>query len=243
MWQPSWLGALDLFVGPSVEHFAFSHALRMSPQDFLRGAQTSASVTNYALRSAISGDERPLDQLERSSSLAPALHTALENEARKLRASGAAAIEAALDGLDAERRRLDHADAALTHAHLVIGATRDFFPRGGGGRHVLGIGSHLSVCGNADAKLWTLDAQGDLLEEEGCTVRLHVTMSSASGTSEEAPKGGYLFEASVDGESLLAMARGHDEDLHFTLVDVDGRTDGDAFWEAGTEMSDLLSKA
>ena len=77
----------------------------------------------------------------------------------------------------------------------------------------------------------------------GSSTNVHVTMSSASGTSEEAPKGGYLFEASVDGESLLAMARGHDEDLHFTLVDVDGRTDGDAFWEAGTEMSDLLSKA
>lgn len=217
-------------VAPAIEDFVFAQALRISEHDFLAGARHAALVTNEAAAAAILGDEAPLEALERTNSLTPTLHGSFEEEAIRLRAGAAASRDAALGELEAEQRRLD-ASVALSHVHLLVGATRDLFPHGGSQRHVLSIGSHLSVVGDATDNLWSVDTQGELLGDMGCTVSLRVSL----GEDAAAPEGrGYLFEAAVTGDMLLREAA--DDELHFQLADVHGRT-GDTFWAAAHEVA------
>jgi hypothetical protein len=219
-----------------VEEFVFSHALRISEKELLRGARLAAVATNDACTAGLCGDSRPLETLERSSSLTPALHGALLEEIESARSAGDEKVHGMLAELDAERSRLLDEPVMLTHTLLLIGATRDYFPRDATRRHVLNIGSHLSVCGAAEDKLWSIDTQGSLLEGHGCSVL--TTVSIGSEGSSEARMGSrphtYVFEAAVDAEMILAEGA-CDDLLQFQLADIGGRTDGDVFWSRAQE--------
>ena len=263
MAQPSASRALDIVIGPAVENFIFEHT-NLSETDFrasaclatcppafphtsstvrgsnpaVNGAKLAIGEVNGALRASLQGDMRYLEALERSNSLTPALHTALEDEIYKLREEGAE-THAALDRIGNEDScRTTH---ELTHTQLVVGAIRDFFPRQGHVEHlgseraVLAIGSHLTVCGRAQDNLWSMETQGQLLEDLGCTIRLTVGIDSSATSAPDATQREYIFEAGVDPDMLL-QAPGHDE-LHFQLADIHSRTDGDRFWSTRPQIS------
>ena len=103
--QPSWQGAFDLFMAPTVEDFVFRRALRLSEKNILAGARQAALVTNEAMRAGLRDDMSHLDALERGA-LTPALHAALDEEISQVRAGGAAKIQAALGELESESERL-----------------------------------------------------------------------------------------------------------------------------------------
>ena len=222
-------------IGPAVDDFVFTQALQMSEKEFLTGARHAAIITNDAMRAALNGDVRPLDGLERSGSLTSALYSAIEDELHQSRTGGTPEIETTLRSLDAERRRLD-GPVQLADTLLLVGATRDFFQSGGEllgveqrQRHVLAIGSHLSVCGHDDHGLWSIEKQGELLDKEGCSIHLRVSIGGAEPNT-------YLFEAAVTGEMLRWPDEANDGNkLQFQLADINGRTDGE-FWSTAHEV-------
>ena len=82
------------------------------------------------------------------------------------------------------------------------------------------------------------ETQGELLMTEGCTIQLSVSIgdadasASADGGEDGRRRHEYLFEAAVDGATLLGR---DDDDLQFQLVDINGRTGGD-FWSTAHEV-------
>lgn len=230
-----------MMVAPAIEDFVFTMAMRVDQTEFLHGARHAAAAVNQARRAAMQGDARYMEALERSHSLTPALHSALEDELRR----ACDASDAMRDELDDEQSCLDAGTVELSHTHLVVGAMRDYFPQRAEGRKVLSLGSHLSVCGREEDNLWSIDTQGQLLEDEGCSIRLTVSLGSAeqeASAADAAKSVEYVFEAAVDCDMILERP-GHDE-LHFQLADIQGRTDGDAFWSRAQAVGmDTLWKA
>lgn len=228
---------LDILAMPCIENFIFAQALRLNEAEFLDGARHAVAAVNHARRTAVRGDERYMEALDRSHSLAPALQTILQNEARRV-CSDALGSKAALEQLSEEQSCLDAGSMDLTHTHLVVGAMRDYFPQSAEGYYMLSLGSHLSVCGREKHNLWSIDTQGRLLEDEGCSIRLTVHVGRGAETSDaETNEYGYVFEAAVDGAMILDQP-GHNE-LHFQLVDIQGRTNGDAFWSRAVRVGVL----
>lgn len=220
-----------MVIAPIVEDFIFTQALRINEQEFLGGAKQAVVAVNQALRKAMQGDGRYMEALERSHSLTPALHDALMDEISELRDGDS--TDTKLCKLDFEQRSLDAGLVELTHTQLVVGAMRDFFPRRPEERSFLAIGSHLQVCGRAEDNLWSVDTQGQLIEDEGCSIRLTVDVGGAE-RSDAAGNNEYIFEAAVDNDMILERP-GHNE-LHFQLADIRGRTNGDAFWSTAHEV-------
>ena len=225
-------------IGPAVDDFVFTQALQMSENDFLTGAKHAALISNEAMREALHGDDKSLDSLERSGSLTSALYSAIDKEVHQSRNGGAPKIETTLESLDAERRRLLDGPVELVDTLLLVGATREYYRSGGEllgveqqQRHVLNIGSHLSVCGHDDHRLWSIEKQGELLDKEGCSIHLRVSI----GDAEREPNT-YLFEAAVTGEMLRWPDEANDGNtLQFQLADINGRTNGE-FWSTANEV-------
>ena len=150
------------------------------------------------------------------------------------------------------RRELEYADAqgltiipALASGEseesvpmLIIGAQRDVFPRRQQQhhQHQLSIGSHLIVCDRSPECLWSSQRQVELLEELGCSIHCVVSFGDSATTATPALK--YVFETHVTGEMLLRSDGSTDqpEEMCFSLADINGRTDGNAFWLAAHEV-------
>jgi len=231
--RPTWTGAMDMMIRPGVEDFILSHAFDMEEDDLLHGALLAGRAVNGAVHDALSvGDSDTLDALESADALTPVLHAALIEEVAQIRARGDAHVEDQLAQLERERRQLDSGPAQISRTLLVVGAQRDYFPRAHE-QHRLAIGSTLVVCDHCTKGLWGVERQRQLLEDRGCHVQAVVSFGEAGSPGVEQEQL-YTFEASFDG---LTLTGEQEDELSLCLADVNGRTDGDAFWEQATPVS------
>lgn len=240
--KPSWSGAVDCMIGPGVEDFVMTQAVSMSHDEFLLGASQAALSVNGAVHEALKGNGRPLDLLERES-LTSALHSALHAEIGSVQSAGDEAVRRRCAQLVAERKQLEQATPTLAGTLLVVGAQRDDFLRGGHYLHRLEVGSHLIVCDDTDEGLWAVERQKQLLVEKGCTVQLSVafappaeeeaTAAASATRGDEGVGHFYTLEASFTGGQLTGDER---DDLQFAVADINGRTDGAAFWAQAQQV-------
>lgn len=215
----------DAMIHPQVRKFCLSSALRMNEADLLRGGAAAAhAVLSASAAKRLHGDPDPLAELATSGSLHPYLHSMLANTGQH---GDSVALEA-------QHRRHLGATATLEHARLIVGARRSTYVSSD--RTVRNyrctLGSHLVVVADRPHDLWKSQKHRELLAAEGCTVQCVVGFKSDDVASAPLQ---FVLEAEVLGETLIEPDD-ENEDLSFSVVDMNNALSSNAFWADAKEV-------
>ena len=215
--------AIDLAMKPQISRFAFGQALRMSEDEFVRGARAAGLAVHESLRACLQNDDRTrLQQMATNAMLAPALFTVLSGEVQRGRDEGDWAVDLMLEELAEQSESISDGQATLRNVLLVAGAQRAMSARMVA-MHRLHVGSHLVVIGDEALHLWKVDRQRRLMMEHGAAVQIEVAFGVHKPQS-------IVLEIGVDGDALSAG------DEHETgpvmITDLNCQVGGGGFWNA-----------
>ena len=215
--------ALNALIHPQVTKFSLSRALRMSEDDVLRGSGQAVAVLFSAYNmSRLHGDSSHLTELAESGSVDARLHASLvEGE------------------LVMEEHILD-ATPVMSAMRLVVGARRSEFESSSARfirKYRCTLGQHLVVVAERPEGLQDSSKQRELLLKQGCTIQ--ACISFASDAAERMPQQ-VVLEAEVPGPALVdtsSMSAHRTEQMHFSVVDVNGILGGNQFWAKAEEVA------